>query len=466
MSHRNVETLIGRLATDPSLRLRFIADPVAALEDFRNGGYELNPTEVAALAAIDTDAINHIATALDERITRAETNMSPAVSETTIDVPITGTYPSRFQRVRDVFARNLSNGQDLGASVAVYHDGEPVLDLWGGYFDTGRRRIWERTTIVNNFSTTKTMTALCVLVLADRGELDLDAPVKKYWPEFAQNGKGDVLVRHFLGHTSGLPGWTAPVTVADICDHEKAARLLARQAPWWKPGTQVGYHAITFGPLIGEVVRRVSGKTLGRFFAEEIAGPLGADYHFGTGPECDHRVSVMVAATDIRPRQGAGTVSDRVFFNPYITAEISGTLEWRRAELGGSNGHGNARSVAAAQSVLACGGTVRGVRLMSEAGCLRAMELQGEGRDLVCGYPLRWGMGYGLNSPIIAEGFGPLLEGRRIAFWGGAGGSVIVNDFDARMTVAYVMNMHREHGGVDPRGLGIVRAAYESLLNR
>ena len=392
--------------------------------------------------------------------------MSAAVSETITDVPVTGTYQSGFERVREVFVRNLINGQDLGASVAIYIDGEPVLDLWGGFFDTGRRRIWERHTIVNNFSTTKTMTALSALVLADRGELDLEAPVKKYWPEFAQNGKDDVLVRHFLGHTSGLPGWTEPVTVEDIENREKAATLLARQAPWWKPGTQIGYHALTFGPLIGEVVRRVSGKTLGQFFADEIAGPLGSDYHIGTGPEHDHRVAPMVAATDIRPRRGDGTITDRVFFNPYITPEIASTVAWRRAEMGGSNGHGNARSVAAAQSVVACGGTVRGVRLLSEAGCLRSMELQADGADLVCGYPLRWGMGYGLNSPIIVKGYGPLLEGRRIAFWGGAGGSIIVNDFDARMTVAYVMNTHREHGGVDPRGLEIVRAAYESITNR
>ena len=130
--------------------------------------------------------------------------MSAAVSEITTNVPITGTYESRFERVREVFVRNLTNGQDLGASVAVYVDGEPVLDLWGGFFDTNRRRIWERDTIVNNFSTTKTMTALSALILADRGELDLSAPVKKYWPEFGQNGKDEVLVRHFLGHTSGL----------------------------------------------------------------------------------------------------------------------------------------------------------------------------------------------------------------------------------------------------------------------
>ena len=466
MSHRNVETLIGRLCTDPALRQQFTGNPGAVLAEFRASGYELTPTEVEALVATDAAALEVMATALDERITRAERHMNGnPVEEVTSNVPVSGTCPSRFDRVREVFVRNLCNGQDLGASVAIYIDGEPVVDMWGGFFDKARTRPWERDTIVNNFSTTKTMTALCALVLADRGDLDLNAPVKKYWPEFAQNGKEDVLVRQFLGHTSGLPGWTEPVSYEDMVDVEKLTTMLERQAPWWKPGTQVGYHALTFGPLIGEVVRRISGNSLGRFFAEEIAAPLGADYHIGTGPAHDHRVSVMVAATPIRPRAGSDAITDRVFFNPYIYPEFSGTIGWRRAELGGSSGHGNARSVAAAQSVLSNGGSARGFRLMSEAGCLRSMELQGEGRDLVCGYPLRWGMGYGLNSPIIVQGYGPLVEGRRIAFWGGSGGSVVLNDFDARMTVSYVMNMHREHGGVDPRGLEIVRATYESITN-
>ena len=150
------------------------------------------------------------------------------------------------------------------------------MDVWGGYADEARTRPWERDTIVNTFSTTKTMTALCALILADRGELDLNAPVARYWPEFAAEGKGQIEVRHLLGHTLGLPGWTEPVTLSDILDREKARTLLARQEPWWKPGTDAGYHAITFGPLIGEVIRRVTGKTLRDFFAEEVAGRLGA----------------------------------------------------------------------------------------------------------------------------------------------------------------------------------------------
>jgi CubicO group peptidase (beta-lactamase class C family) len=382
-----------------------------------------------------------------------------------VTTAVEGTCDPRFSRVRDVLAANLASGADIGASAAVFIDGSPIVDIWGGFADAARTQPWTRDTIVNNFSTTKTMTALCALILADRGELDLDAPVVKYWPEFAAEGKRDVLVRHLLSHSAGLPGWNVPMTIADILDREKATTLLARQAPWWAPGTAVGYHAITFGPLVGEVIRRVTGRPLGQFFAEDVAGPLGADYHIGTGPDCDERVAVMIAGTGIRPRTGADTITDRVFFNPYVTPEDSGTIEWRRGELGGSNGHGNARSVAAVQSVLSAGGDVRGVRLLSRAGCERALAQQADETDLVCGFPLRWGLGYGLENPFISSQYRNRPAGRRIAFWGGAGGSIVVNDFDARMTVAFVMNRHLEHGGIDQRGIDVVCAAYDSLAD-
>src|SRR5262245_22484757 len=175
---------------------------------------------------------------------------------------IQGTCREEFIGVREALAKNLDTGEDIGASAAVFIDGKPVVDIWGGYFDETRTRPWERDTIVNTFSTTKTMTALCALILADRGELDLHAPVKKYWPEFAAAGKDRIAVRHFLGHTAGLAGWTETVTLEDIYDREKATTLLARQYPWWEPGSAAGYHPITFGPLIGEVIRRITGKTL------------------------------------------------------------------------------------------------------------------------------------------------------------------------------------------------------------
>lgn len=271
-------------------------------------------------------------------------------------------------------------------------------------------------------------------------------------------------MRHLLAHTAGLPGWTEPVTVADILDREKARTLLERQAPWSKPGATLAYHAITQGPLVGEVVRRITGKTLGEFFAQEIAGPLGADYHIGTGPECDARVSTMIQGSPFLTTTG-NAVRDRVFLNPYCTPQVSGTIEYRRGELGGSNGHGNARSVAAVQSVLSSGGEARGVRLLSRAGCERALQVESDGIDQVMELPLRWGAGFGLSTPLVVQAYGPRFAGRRLAFWGGSGGSFVMNDLDARMTVAFVMNRHIENGGTDHRAVEIIRAAYDCLAD-
>jgi CubicO group peptidase (beta-lactamase class C family) len=377
-------------------------------------------------------------------------------------VTVHGLVEPGFEPVRDLFAASFPNGDNLGASAAIFLDGEPVLDIWGGHVDTARTRPWDEDTIVNTFSTTKTMTALAAMVLVDRGEIDLDAPVAKYWPEFGANGKAGVKFRHLLSHTSGLPGWTDPVTVADVLDREKADALLARQACWWEPGTAIGYQAITMGPLIGEVVRRVTGRTLGRFFAEEVAGPLGGDYHIGTGAELDARVSPLTAGTPPRPRDPADSVSERVLFNPYVFPADANTIPWRRAELGGSNGHGNAHAVAAIQSVVSCGGEVRGKRLLSRATCDRIVEPQADGVDVVLGLPMRWGLGYAVNNPFSEEMYGGRYAGRRVAMWGGSGGSVVLNDLDERMTVAFVMNRHVE-GLVDPRGTGIVIAAADAL---
>jgi CubicO group peptidase (beta-lactamase class C family) len=306
------------------------------------------------------------------------------------------------------------------------------------------------------------MTALTVLVLVERRELDVEAPVAKYWPEFAAAGKRDVKVKHVLAHTSGLPGWTEKVTVDDILDHEKACTLLARQEPWFKPGSTLAYHAITYGPLIGEIVRRITGKTLGAFFADEIARPLGGDYHIGTGPECDARVSPMLQGSPFIQPTG-NSVSDRVYFNPYPTPEIASTIAWRRGELGGSNGHGNARSVAAIQSLMSNGGEARGLRLLSPATCERALTIESDAVDPVMTLPLRFGLGYSLASPAITRIYGPRVDGHRLAFWGGSGGSFVMNDLDERMTVAFVMNRHLERGGIDHRAIDVIRAAYECL---
>ena len=372
---------------------------------------------------------------------------------------INGSCDARFTAVRDALASNFERGLDVGASVCVTIDGEPVVDIWGGTTDAEGQIPWKRDTITNVWSTTKTMTNLCALLLADHGELDLHAPVARYWPEFAAGGKERVEVRHLLGHTAGLSGWTEPMAPEDLYDWELATDRLARQEPWWEPGTASGYHAITQGYLVGEVVRRVTGASLGSFFAKELAGPRGADFHIGLSPEHDARVANVIAPP---PLALEGIDPDslviRTLSNPPLSAEQSWEEAWRRAEIPAAGGHGNARSVAAVQSVLACGGEVGGHRYMSQRGCDAVFEEQARGTDLVLGVPLCLGMGYGLISDET-----PLSPNKRTSFWGGWGGSIVVVDQDARMVIAYMMNRMGEGTIGDERGIGIVFATYGAL---
>jgi CubicO group peptidase (beta-lactamase class C family) len=373
---------------------------------------------------------------------------------------IHGTCDDGFAQVSDVLSSNLDAGHDLGAAVAVFVAGEPVVDIWGGFVDGEKTVPWERDTIINVWSTTKTMVALCSLILSDRGELDLHAPVARYWPEFAAAGKGEIQVRHILAHTSGLAGWSEPVTVTDLYDWEQATTLLAAQEPWWEPGTASGYHALTQGYLVGEVVRRITGETIGAFFAKEVAAPLGADFHIGTPPTCDDRVVPVIPPPPLTAELLAGIdpagPAARTFANPPLDASVSSTIPWRRAEIPAANGHGNARSVAAIQSVLACGGETNGVRLLSEKGCEAVFEEQANGTDLVLGVELRFGMGFGLSSQLM-----PI--GPRACFWGGWGGSLVIIDLDTKLVVTYVMN-RMEAGLVgDLRGAGIALAAFAAV---
>jgi CubicO group peptidase (beta-lactamase class C family) len=371
--------------------------------------------------------------------------------------PIGGVCDPRFAAVRAAFAGNFAKG-DIGASVAVTVDGSLAVDLWGGHADEARTAPWRSDTIAGVASTSKTITALCALLLADRGELDLDAPVARYWPSFAQAGKGGVRVRHLLGHTSALPGWTETIGFEDLYDWEKMTELLARQAPWWTPGEASAYHAITQGFLVGEVVRRITGRSLGRFLADEIAGPLGADFHIGLDPEHDHRLARSVAAppTAAPPSQPPGSVFARIAGNPVIPALDEIDARWLRAEIPASNGVGNARAVALMLSVLACGGEAGGRRLMSPAGCEAVLAQQSDGVDLAFLAPVRWAMGFALE-------LGGLSFGPRTCFWGGSGGSLVVVDFERRMSFAYVMNKMVGAPFGDPRNASLIAATYAAL---
>lgn len=353
-----------------------------------------------------------------------------------------GDSDSRFHPVCAALAEEIGTGEELGASIAVDIDGQTVLDIWGGWADQYRTRPWERDTIVNVWSSTKTVTALAALMLIDRGLLDPDAPVATYWPEFGANGKDRVLVRHLLSHTSGVSGWEQPFTLDDMYDWDKATSALAAQAPWWEPGAGSGYHAQNQGHLIGEVVRRVSGSTLKDFVRDEIAGPLGADVQIGAREADEPRIAQMVAP----PPRDRGldrldpdhpAVKTFAAFPPgaYGVA-IAETAQWRQADIGGANGHGNARGLVRALRPIALGGAAEGVRLLSPATVDLIFTEQSHGTDLVLGVPLRFGIGFGLSTPDSVRA----VPDGRVCWWGGWGGSLVVMDLDRRATFAYVMN--------------------------
>lgn len=371
-----------------------------------------------------------------------------------------GHCDDRFSAVRDAFQANFDNGLEDGASVAILVDGSLVVDLWGGVADPSTGAPWQEDTICCLFSATKTMSSLCVLTLADRGTIDLDAPVADYWPEFAANGKEQVLVRHVLAHTAGLPGWSDPMTLDDLYDTRGAAAALAAQAPWWEPGTAAGYHAVTQGYLLGELVLRVTGESLGTFFRTTFAEPLGAEYHIGTGPELDSRIAPVTPPTHVLGgRSTPGSIGDRALNNPVVDAALANTERYRRIELPASNGFGNARGLARAQSVISHGGTVDGTTFLSEAGVGQIFREQWVGPDLIQEMDTRLGIGFGLNGPEV-----PISANPRACFWGGWGGSVVIDDLDARTTFAYAMNRMGDGLDTDFRAIGLVLAWQASAM--
>jgi len=375
---------------------------------------------------------------------------------------IQGSCDAQFDAVREALRDNVASGAELGASLVIDLDGHIAADLWGGYADEARTRPWQRDTIVNVWSSTKTVTSLAALMLADRGELDVDAPVARYWPEFAAAGKQDVLVRHLLSHTSGVSGLEQPAVVADLYDWEKSTARFAAQAPWWEPGTASGYHALNFGHLIGEVVRRISGKSLKQFVAEEIAGPLSADFQIGAADRDAGRISPVIPPPPLPfdlAALGPDSVTVKTMTGPVADASDANTLAWRHADIGAANGHGNARSVARILSVLARGGSVDGVRLLRPETIELIFREQARGVDLVLGVPLRFGIGYGLP---LAETL-PYLPDGKICFWGGWGGSVIIMDIGRRMTISYMMNKMAPGIVGSDRSETYVRAIYAAV---
>ncbi len=345
------------------------------------------------------------------------------------DIPVHGTVEPGLERVREVFERSFAAGE-LGAAVCAYVDGRKVIDLWGGWANAERSREWQRDTIACTYSSTKAMTATCAHRLVDRGRLDLDEPVATYWPEFGQAGKQDITMRMVLSHQAGLPRTTVPYPREKFLDWETLTDALARSSPLWEPGTRSEYHGGTFGYLVGEILKRIDGRSLGTYFREEIAEPLGADFMIDLGPEHDPRCAEMVG-----PPEMVGGANSR---------------KWRAAGDGSATGHGSADGLARVCAALARGGELDGVRV------LRAETIEAAAQE----QPLLRG-----DGPAGDFGLGYLLLGKQFPGLGkqtfghtGLGGSIGLANPARRLGFGFVMNQMGSGGAT-----GLLTATYRAL---
>lgn len=372
-----------------------------------------------------------------------------------------------FEPVAEEFERNFTKRREVGAAFAAVRDGRPVVDLWGGLTDPAADRPWRQDTLQLIFSGTKGLVAVCLLILIDRGEVALNAPVARYWPEFAANGKSRIRVRDLVSHQARLPGLQVPLVEADLTDPHKLADLLAGQAP--DPDHRAGlvYHALTYGWLAGELIRRVDGRTVGRFFADEVAGPLGLDIWIGLPPAYEHRVSTLEYAPDwgqgaaADPRQfAADKLFHRIWRNPPIFP--ADHIPWNSpafhaAEIPGAGAIGTARSIARLYGCLARGGELDGVRLLTPAALDQGRTLLADGVNPFDGDPMAYGVGFQLQTPMHALGPTPDAFGHD-----GAGGSVHAAWPQHGIGLSYCMNQLRDAEPVDSRRQALLTALWKA----
>ena len=370
-----------------------------------------------------------------------------------------GTCDSKFDDVRTLFEQKISQQEELGAAICVNLDGKNVVDLWGGYADEARTRPWTEDTLCPVWSVTKVVTALAAAILIDRGLLNPEENVSVYWPEFGTNGKEQVKVWHILSHSSGVAAWEPPFTVEELYDVDNAAQKLASQSPWWTPGDQPGYHMLNFGHLVGELVRRTSGKSLNQFITDEITGPLGVDFRLGV-PEADWPRTADITPPPLPPmgQIDPQSVFAKVMSAPVFKAEYAMTPGFRKAELGANNGFGTARATARIGSLISLQGTVYGESYLSPTTISQMIQERVSGQDLVTFSHLRFGLGVGLPVP---ETWSWIPEGR-ICFWHGVGGTILLMDLEKRMTIVYSTNKLEGLIG-NERTAAYVRAVYQAV---
>ena len=377
----------------------------------------------------------------------------------TTDVAVHGTVATGFEAVRDVFEANFKRPGDdceVGAAICVYVGGRQVVDLWGGFADAAKLRPWQNNTLVNIWSATKGVVATAVAILVDEGKLSYEAPVVKYWPEFARNGKERITVAQVMSHQAGLNGFVEATTIQDCYDWRRVTERLAAQKPFWEPGTLASYHAVTFGFLAGELIRRASGQDPGSFIRDKIARPLGADFFIGLPESEEPRVAeVIPAAVSAIPAQPP-EIPRRAVVNPVLDPLYPSTRAWRAAQIPAGNGHTTGRGLGRIYGAVANGGEIDGVRIISVEGIDRLRTVIYRGPDLLLG-PRAWGAGVYLNG---GPTFGPYPETFGHTGWGGAFGCA---NRERRVGIGYVMNHMGSQLVGNPRGVSLSEAIFKCI---
>lgn len=399
---------------------------------------------------------------------------------------ISGYCEDNFIEARNIFEKSISSGFELGGSVAVEVQGKKVIDLWGGHLDHSQSKAWEENTLVNVFSTTKGIAAICLLQLIEKGLLDIEEPVCEYWPEFSLNGKENIPVKYLFCHKAGLCGIREPLESGAFSNWDLITSELAKQEPLWEPGTAHGYHAITYGHLVGELLRRIDGRTIGQYFKEEIAEPLNLDFWIGLPDSEFDRVSDIYPSKPgplqylfplltklprfVLPGRAKflldfGDTSKPIgaaFNNPPISSNRgmeANTKQWRNAEIPAANGHGTARSIAKLYGILANGGSRDGIHVLSPETIEKGRQTQSDGKDLVLGgMRTRFGLGFMLGTENVSMGPNPNAFGH-----GGAGGSLGFSDPDNNISLGFVMNQMHQGVTAWKTATDVAESVYKTL---